>query len=85
VGSFAAELHGLYDISGNVSEWVLDRDESSVAPIKESRAVLRGPNFLSHAGSRPEFANTMSLTELRRWPNLGFRVVLDYQGEAPEE
>ena len=84
VGSFPAEMHGLFDISGNVSEWVIDTVESSAQPVGPlTSAKLRGPNFLSNSSEKATFTMSLPGNEARRWPTLGFRVVLELEAVHP--
>lgn len=65
-------LAGLFDIYGNVSEWVMDASEYNP---REKR--FQGSNWYSAANqgaSRSEFVQMRSLPELG-WTTLGFRIV----------
>ncbi len=82
VGSFPPELHGLYDLSGNVSEWVLRDNTDILAAARDVEAILLGPDF--HDGSsdtvsfryrRPMLNNNLRL------PNIGFRIVLEHRND----
>lgn len=77
VGSFPVETNGLYDLSGNVTEWVVDHDENTADPFVQSEGKLRGPNF---SDGRPVFANFGHVRPVRlaaRLPIAGFRIVLE--------
>jgi len=83
VGSFKKELSGLYDIAGNVSEWVHDvylvvpltTDKTEKNPMGEQRGqshVIKGANFRSGSITmlRPSFRE--GLTTGRN--DVGFRI-----------
>jgi len=83
VGSFKKELSGLYDIAGNVSEWVHDiysimppiEDTTSENPLGAENGlshVVKGANFRSGSVTalRPSFRE--GLTTGR--DDVGFRV-----------
>jgi formylglycine-generating enzyme required for sulfatase activity len=76
-GSFPVERHGLYDMSGNLSEWVQDAPERLGAPAGQSAAFLIGPNHLQamKGADALTFLSPVKLT--RRQPHAGFRVVLE--------
>ena len=84
VGSFSPNRFGLYDVLGNVWEWVEDcyvadlsrrrEDETAVTSQPSCRRVLRGGSYAtSPVGVR--LAARASYPEDRRSPNIGFRVV----------
>ena len=88
VGSFAANAFGLYDMHGNVWEWVEDcwHDNYEGAPSDGSawasgcasptRAIIRGGSWLSSPRSlRP--ANRFRFTPSNRRNLAGFRLVQD--------
>jgi formylglycine-generating enzyme required for sulfatase activity len=81
VGSFAAELHGLYDVSGNVAEWV--NDDSSIEVIQRFQArshlSLRGPAYTYGRAEQLSFGFTRPAPPLARVPFAGFRVVLEWR------
>lgn len=79
VGSFPVESYGIYDLAGNVSEWTLDEEESSADSLNESTACLRGANFIDGTLERSEYTKVRPLNNLRRFPNIGFRIVLAYK------
>lgn len=83
VGSFPPEAHGLYDMSGNVTEWVLDHDENFTDPREDSTAQLRGPAFNDGTPLTASFAHLRKPQHQMRLPNVGFRLVLAL--EAPEK
>jgi formylglycine-generating enzyme required for sulfatase activity len=64
VGSFPANDFGLYDMAGNVYEWVMDwydedyyeksPNENPQGPIKGNRKVIRGGSWINYSvGVRP--------------------------------
>ena len=54
VGSFPVEPNGLFDISGNVTEWVTDATDVTAEEASRSTARLRGPSFVD--GSLPSIS-----------------------------
>lgn len=83
VGSFPANAAGLYDLSGNVAEWVQDYYEISpgidgplidyAGPAKGSEHVIRGGSWRSANVSRLRLAYREAAIEPQ--DDLGFRVV----------
>ncbi len=78
-GSFPAEAHGLFDLSGNVTEWVMDEDENTGDLPSETAARLRGPAFNDGRRFMASFAYVRPMPDKVRLPNIGFRVVLDWK------
>jgi formylglycine-generating enzyme required for sulfatase activity len=76
VGSFPQELHGLYDISGNVTEWVLDEDEPTYLRPGNSKAQLRGPSCVDGTPALTAFGYVRAPLRAFRIGHFGFRVVL---------
>jgi len=84
VGSFRPNAFGLYDLHGNVWEWVADRHaDYPVGPVTNplvtktgGDAILRGGSYLGNAwGTRS--ANRSPNPSLHTDCSTGFRVVLD--------
>lgn len=77
---------GLYDMSGNVTEWCSDRYESyssssqtnPVGPSSGSEHVTRGGNYFNDAGYS-QVACRGSRSSNFRNSIIGFRLVLDYE------
>jgi serine/threonine protein kinase len=88
VGSFAAEVHGLYDLSGNVAEWVLDKLPS--VPVWEEMCTARllGPAWCYGEATQWSFSYQNPHQPRLAWlyqPRLapaGFRVVLALKAET---
>ena len=76
VGSFPVERHGLYDLSGNVSEWVLDEAEPTNRRPNQSQSQLRGPNCADGTLETIAFSHQRPPLRHLRIAVFGFRVVL---------
>jgi hypothetical protein len=79
VGSYTASDYGLYDLVGNVWEWVADCPESSG---RCPTGLVRGGAFTT----RRDVAITLPASRLSasaRDRNIGFRVVRELEGAAP--
>jgi len=85
VGSFPPELHGLYDISGNLTEWVVNEDEDTSTRDAQSNAELRGPCFIDGTPEHVRFSYLRQPFRVARLSFAGFRVVLEPPQEAPKE
>lgn len=82
VGSFPVEPHGLYDMSGNVTEWVNDAkaDPQSLSPVMARLSIqLRGPAFNDGTPEHASFRYVRASLPAKRVVNVGFRMVLDLQ------
>lgn len=82
VGSFPGELNGLYDMSGNVAEWVNDDPELQWADVQHrARQVLRarGPAYSDGTPETASFGYLRLVQPTKRVPNTGFRMVLELE------
>jgi formylglycine-generating enzyme required for sulfatase activity len=87
-GSYAANPFGLYDISGNASEWVADcyvatyegapADGRAVAPETCKARVYRGGSY-SDAAPALRVADRKKAAPDLRAPNLGFRIARELE------
>lgn len=81
-GSFPVELHGLYDISGNVAEWVNDSaaDPMEMTPMEARQSFhLRGPAFSDGMPAAVRYSYQRLILPGKRFVNAGFRMVLEWQ------
>lgn len=87
VGSFPVETHGLYDLSGNVAEWV--NDDPAMLWGSDSSArwkiSLRGPGFHDGTPASLAYSYDRRMPANKRLPVSGFRVVLAWQADSPAE
>lgn len=84
VGSFPPEAHGLFDLSGNVCEWAAETVEADTDPLLMTDMRLMGPAFNDGLESQLTFRHFRPIPPSPRYPNIGFRIVLDYKADAPE-
>ncbi|OGG94931.1 MAG: hypothetical protein A2508_01870 [Candidatus Lambdaproteobacteria bacterium RIFOXYD12_FULL_49_8] len=93
VGSFPPNLLGLYDMSGNVWEWVEDGYDANYYasspknnPLNQQSGanVLRGGSWLSHSSNLSCYKRVINAPEYTNF-TVGFRVVReDAEGNKPE-
>ena len=85
VNSFGANPFGLYNMHGNVWEWVQDvwHDNYKGAPVDgtpwvtggdSARRVLRGGSWLNDAGSLRAASRISFMSDYSDWGNAGFRI-----------
>jgi formylglycine-generating enzyme required for sulfatase activity len=82
VGSFAPSDFGLYDLVGNVWEWVADCDKGAAGDSRCRRGIVRGGGFTT----RKSVAFTLPAGQLAistRDRNIGFRVARELSGASP--
>jgi sulfatase modifying factor 1 len=84
--AFAPNGFGLYNMSGNVSEWVADfyaKDYYRVSPIKDPAGPAIGPKRVIRGGSWADDEPDLTLTRrgsrdpANRRDDIGFRIVID--------
>src|SRR5262249_39309124 len=87
VGSFTANAFGLYDMHGNVREWVADgyEDRFEAAAVKDPfvptagrRAVMRGGSWFD-AGSDCRSAARKDADPDTGYPYTGFRIAVSFE------
>lgn len=79
VGSFEPNIHGLYDISGNVQEWVED-DYNKTGKFE----VVRGGGWKTHLKSHLRLIHREVFISGHHGNDVGFRIVL-VRGKVQEE
>lgn len=95
VGSYTPNAWGLYDMHGNVYEWVLDwlgEPKSDVVdplgPESGSKRIMRGGCYHSHAHHVSSWVKAYQLSDYQFWidasnvGDLGFRVALVVQPDG---
>jgi formylglycine-generating enzyme required for sulfatase activity len=77
VGSFEANASGLFDLDGNVKEWVSDPYDvaNSALPLKNND-VARGGNYLSFRPNQLRVKTRTPLAPNSKDDGVGFRLVL---------
>lgn len=88
VGQFSANQNGLYDLGGNVKEWVSDPYQEGEEGLE--RGVLRGADWKSYDSSHLELRHRDFVSPQIKSALCGFRVVLakeddQEQRELPNE
>ena len=75
VGSFTPNVHGLYDLGGNVYEWCEDLEYAK----GDNHRVMRGSAFNSRIRSMVQSSTRIHFEPDNRAANHGFRCVLEIQ------
>ncbi|MFO1488509.1 MAG: bifunctional serine/threonine-protein kinase/formylglycine-generating enzyme family protein [Verrucomicrobiota bacterium] len=79
VGSFNPNGLGIYDLSGNVSEFCADRDEQD----RTKRRWLVGGSWQDASDHELDLKkNTSHIREVRRVSDCGFRLLLEFRGSS---
>jgi serine/threonine protein kinase len=80
VGSFPAERYGLYDLSGNLSEWVNDDPSHELISRKKGRQQisLRGPSYIDGNPDTISYSQQPRNMPFKRMAHVGFRMVLEH-------
>jgi len=79
VGSFRANAHGLFDMSGNVWQWCQDQSRAEQTGSELTR-VLRGGSWLDFSPGWLAASCRYALPPTARFSHVGFRVVLAQTG-----
>lgn len=83
VGSFQPNRHGLFDLAGNVWEFV--EDDYTDRRVTELRVVMRGGSWRDSAREMFEISHRNVSRPTRAFPLWGFRVVLADDAENEDE
>jgi serine/threonine protein kinase len=75
VGSLTADSRGLFDLSGNVWEWVSDNWDET-----DKDGVARGAAFTTHERQQLLASYRRKISQTAREPDLGFRILLITSG-----
>lgn len=73
VGSYPPNLYGLHDLAGNVREWC----EDAFHPGNPYARAVRGSAWNSSDEKDLRASHREGLDEMSRFPDVGFRIVLD--------
>lgn len=76
VASFAASAMGIYDLSGNVQEWVLDNYGGPANFRFRDYGVLRGGSYLSFRSTQLNTSTRTPMPAHNKDAAVGFRVIL---------
>ena len=72
-------------MSGNVCEWVLKNETQFPGIVRDVDAMLLGPDFHDGNADMLSFKHRRPLPNGTRLPNIGFRIVLDWQTDDGRE
>ena len=76
VGSFAANVFGIFDLAGNVTEFCADRDAND----RQRRRWLAGGSWQDSTETALAVKSFGHIREVRRISDCGFRVILEFRG-----
>jgi serine/threonine protein kinase len=80
VGNFKPNAFGIHDLAGNVSEFCADRDMND----RMRRRWLAGGSWVDGGEEPLTIKNLSRIREVRRSSDVGFRVILEFRGQAAQ-